>query len=60
MKTETSNSMSDSNTDEDNKKRYLATKKEEEEEKMKELIWKIYFSEENLERPSFFIEDCGD
>lgn len=59
MKTETSNSMSDSNTDEDNKKRYLAAKKEEE-EKMKELIWKIYFSEENLERPSFFIEDCGD
>ena len=59
MKTETSNSMSDSNTDEDKKKRYLATKKEEE-EKMKELIWKIYFSEENLERPSFFIEDCGD
>ncbi len=59
MKTETSNSMSDSNTDEDKKKRYLAAKKEEE-EKMKELIWKIYFSEENLERPSFFIEDCGD
>lgn len=59
MKTETSNSMSDSNIDEDNKKRYFAAKKEEE-KKMKELIWKIYFSEENLERPSFFIEDCGD
>lgn len=59
MKTETSNSMPDSNTDEDNKKRYLAAKKEEE-KKMEELIWKIYFSEENLDRPSFFIEDCGD
>ena len=39
--------------------RYFAAKKEEA-KKMEELIWKIYFSEENLERPSFFIEDCGD
>ena len=46
MKTETSNSMSDSNTDEDKKKRYLAAKKEEE-EKMKELIWKIYLYNRN-------------